>query len=92
MICRQCGTEISDKALICYRCGRATDDPVAAVRAGKRGPWAGVMTLVALVALVLAGVFMGQVATGDVPRWASWTLAGLAAVLLAWRLAKRGTT
>jgi hypothetical protein len=27
MICRQCGTEIADKALICYRCGRATTDP-----------------------------------------------------------------
>jgi hypothetical protein len=24
MVCRQCGTEIADKALICYRCGTAT--------------------------------------------------------------------
>jgi hypothetical protein len=27
MQCRNCGTEIADKALICYRCGRATTDP-----------------------------------------------------------------
>lgn len=27
MKCRQCGTEIADKALICYRCGHATTDP-----------------------------------------------------------------
>ena len=27
MICRQCGTEIADKALICYRCGQATTEP-----------------------------------------------------------------
>ena len=27
MICRHCGTEIADKALICYRCGNATTDP-----------------------------------------------------------------
>jgi len=27
MICRHCGTEIADKAIICYRCGRATTDP-----------------------------------------------------------------
>jgi hypothetical protein len=24
MICRNCGTEIADKALICFRCGTAT--------------------------------------------------------------------
>ena len=27
MICSHCGTEIADKALICYRCGRATTEP-----------------------------------------------------------------
>ena len=27
MICAQCGTEIADKALICFRCGRATTEP-----------------------------------------------------------------
>jgi hypothetical protein len=27
MICKHCGTEISDKALICYRCGNATTEP-----------------------------------------------------------------
>lgn len=27
MICTNCGTEIADKALICYRCGRATTEP-----------------------------------------------------------------
>jgi hypothetical protein len=27
MACTHCGTEIADKALICYRCGRATTEP-----------------------------------------------------------------
>lgn len=27
MICANCGTEIAAKALICYRCGRATTEP-----------------------------------------------------------------
>jgi hypothetical protein len=27
MLCTHCGTEIADKALICYRCGRATTEP-----------------------------------------------------------------
>ena len=26
MKCRNCGTEIADKALICYRCGTATTE------------------------------------------------------------------
>jgi len=28
MKCRQCGTAISDKALICYRCGTAVTEAV----------------------------------------------------------------
>ena len=27
MICKHCGTEIADKALICYKCGHATTEP-----------------------------------------------------------------
>ena len=27
MKCKHCGTEIADKALICYRCGNATTEP-----------------------------------------------------------------
>ena len=27
MVCRQCGTGIADKAIICYKCGTATAIP-----------------------------------------------------------------
>jgi hypothetical protein len=27
MTCAHCGSQIADKALICYRCGRATTEP-----------------------------------------------------------------
>ena len=27
MLCKHCGTEIADRALICYRCGNATTEP-----------------------------------------------------------------
>jgi uncharacterized membrane protein YvbJ len=27
VICKHCGTEIAEKALICYRCGRSTTEP-----------------------------------------------------------------
>ena len=36
MICKNCGTEIADKALICYRCGTATTE--ARVKPPSEGP------------------------------------------------------
>ena len=59
MICKNCGTEIADKAIICYRCGTATTDPVrkpAAIRP-RRG---GLLPLVGLILLVLLALFLGQ--------------------------------
>lgn len=61
MKCRQCGTEIADKALICYRCGRATTEPrVRPPEEGslfdrprrRRGP-IGTMITIVLLALVI---------------------------------------
>jgi hypothetical protein len=36
MICKYCGTEIADKALICYRCGNATTEP--RIKPPSQGP------------------------------------------------------
>jgi len=36
VICKHCGTEIADKALICYRCGNATTEP--RVKPPSEGP------------------------------------------------------
>ena len=35
MICTHCGTEIADKALVCYRCGQATVEPRVKPGAGR---------------------------------------------------------
>ena len=57
MQCRNCGTEIADKAIVCYRCGVGTTDPIrkpAPLPSSRTGPpmVAGVVPLVlALVAL-----------------------------------------
>ncbi|HEX9366372.1 MAG TPA: zinc ribbon domain-containing protein [Vicinamibacterales bacterium] len=59
MICRNCGTEIADKAIVCYRCGAGTSDPVrqpALVRP-RRGR---LLPLLGLVLLVLLGLYLGQ--------------------------------
>ena len=66
MICRNCGTEIADKAIVCFRCGTGTTDPVrrpATVRP-RRGR---VLSLVAMVLLVLLALFLGQAGGTVVP-------------------------
>jgi zinc ribbon protein len=56
MKCRNCGTEIADKALICYRCGTATAAPriPPPVERRERGP---LPLIIAILAIVLAAVF-----------------------------------
>ena len=83
MTCAHCGTEIADKALVCYRCGRATADsparPAPAARPASRIP-----VVAALLVLILGAVYMSQAAAGEAPRVVSWLVAGLAAVVLGW--------
>jgi hypothetical protein len=67
MQCRNCGTEIADKAIVCYRCGVGTTEPVrkaAPLPTRRSGPplWAGILPLL-LALVVLAG---GQ--TSGYPR------------------------
>ena len=61
MICTSCGTEIADKALICYRCGEATTEPRVKPpaegslfdRPRRRSPLTMVIAIVILVLLAL---------------------------------------
>lgn len=62
MKCRHCGTDIADKALICYRCGHATTEPrVRPPEEGsiferprrKRGPLGIAVTILLLALIVL---------------------------------------
>jgi uncharacterized membrane protein YvbJ len=61
MQCRNCGTEIADKALICYRCGTATTAakykpatlPRASTRRGRN-----IVILIALLLLALLALYV----------------------------------
>jgi Flp pilus assembly protein TadB len=88
MICKHCGTEIADKALVCYRCGRATAEP--RVQPGRppaaRSP---IPMVAALAVLILSALFMARAASGELPRAVSYVVAGLAVVVLVWWIARR---
>jgi uncharacterized membrane protein YvbJ len=64
MQCKQCGTQIADKALICYRCGTATTDakyqPAPLPRARRR-PSALIVVLMAVL-LLLALIYYFRLA------------------------------
>jgi hypothetical protein len=60
MQCRNCGTEIADKALICYRCGAATSEAKfkpAPIRRTRRMPASLIAAFAAAAALAAAVLY-----------------------------------
>lgn len=90
MNCRHCGTDISEKALVCFRCGTPTAEPASPLAPARRGGQPGwAVALTGLLVLVAAALFMARAAAGQVPATVSYAVAALAAVVLIWRLARR---
>jgi hypothetical protein len=63
MICQYCQTEIADKALICYRCGRSTTEPRITPPSGgslfeHRRRWRRAPLIVAVVILILVALLL----------------------------------
>jgi multisubunit Na+/H+ antiporter MnhB subunit len=60
MTCRQCGTEIADKALICYRCGTSTTEAKyhPYVKPRRNTPSVIVYAVVGVALLVLVAWFL----------------------------------
>ena len=92
MQCRNCGTEIADKAIVCYRCGTGTTEPVrkAAPIKPRRNP---LLSFVVAAALLLSALYMGYATppTADAGRWhtVAGVLAGAAVLVLVLRLVRR---
>jgi hypothetical protein len=85
MKCKNCGTEIAEKALICYRCGEATAAPriQAPPPPSRRGP---LPVIVAMLLLIAAGVFGLPYLEPGVPRLVGWAALVVAACVVVWRL------
>ena len=92
MLCRHCGTEIADKAIVCYRCGAGTTDPVRKPAAvGRRR--SSLFGLVVIAVLLLLGLFMGQAsrtaADPTLYQTIAAVLVGVALVIFIIRIVRR---
>jgi uncharacterized membrane protein YoaK (UPF0700 family) len=56
MKCRECGTEIADKALICFRCGTAVTEAVTKPYAAKRKTRPVVVYVVFAILVLIAAI------------------------------------
>jgi hypothetical protein len=87
MTCKNCGTEIADKALICYRCGQPTFEAVRKPAAISSGPRPGGLFLAVLVLLLaLGGLAYGYWDTSSPRHEIAWAVAAVSGLLFAWRL------
>jgi uncharacterized membrane protein YvbJ len=85
MKCRQCGTEIADKAIVCYRCGAATTDPVrkAVPIKPRSSPLVPGVIILVLVALALYLAYVARTAANpELPNLAAGLVLGAAVVVL----------
>jgi hypothetical protein len=89
MQCRNCGTEIADKALICYKCGAPTTDakyqPAEIPARGRSGRSGALATALALVLLAIAALYMGRASAGDAPHYVTWVFVAIAVVVVGLR-------
>jgi hypothetical protein len=88
MQCRNCGAEIAEKALICYRCGEATTAPRIAPPSPprERGP---VAIIIAILVIIAAGVLVLPELEPGTPRIAGWATLVVVTALSAWTLRPR---
>jgi hypothetical protein len=84
MTCKNCGTEIADKALICFRCGQATFEAqrqpalVGESRSFLRRYYATTLAMLAF----LAGVFVYR-RYYETPDSSPWVMVGFGTVFIA---------
>jgi zinc-ribbon domain len=89
--CRQCGTEIADKALICYRCGTPTTEAkFKPVELHDRPSLAKPASLAVFLVLALAGAYLAATAETSIMRTVGLALVIVSVLLSGRRLLARG--
>jgi hypothetical protein len=84
MQCRSCGTEIADKALICYKCGTATTEakyqPAPLPRTSSRS---GLLpTVIAVAILAAAALYVERVSTTGSSQWVTYVAVAAAVIVI----------
>ena len=87
MNCVHCGTEIADKALICYRCGEATRPAHRSPPPRRRRRWG--MASLSLAVIAATGMFIAQVFGDVAPDAVEWGVGAVALAALIWSLVPR---
>lgn len=86
MICRNCQTEIADKALICYRCGTATTEARFRPAALPRRSSSPLITGVLVILVLLVGAFsLDRTVTDATSRVYGWVAVVIAVLIVAAR-------
>ncbi len=91
MNCPECGQAIDDGALVCYRCGAATNErkhePAVIENRPLQNRWSPILLAIILVCSTL--FFAGMSYTGRPVAPMVWAMLAVAAGLLIWRLRLR---
>jgi len=80
--CRNCGIEIADKALICYRCGTATTEAKFKPVAARRSSSSLIVSVLVIAVLVLAALYFDRTASAETPRLVGWIPVAIAVVIV----------
>ena len=88
MQCKNCGAEIAEKALICYKCGAPTTEakyqpPPAAKRGSSRASL--IATVLALALLLFLALFLGRAPASGAPRSVTWIVVAVAILVVGLR-------
>jgi len=92
MNCRCCGTEIADKAIVCYRCGTATAEPrrrPPAAPAGGRVLAMRLSLLAAMAAIVAVAVWVLPGLEEGWPRSAGFAAVAIATFVVSRAIRRR---
>ena len=85
MKCRNCGIEIADKALICYRCGIATTEAKFKPPAARRSSSSLIVSVLIIVVLAIAALYVDRTSSAEAPRLVGWIPVAIAVIIVAVR-------
>jgi len=86
MKCRNCGAEIADNALICYKCGTATTEAKYRAPAPRQASRSSLIaTIVAIALIVVLFAVMGRIATAETSQWLRAAAVAVAVVIVVLR-------